>query len=1292
MKSRDTSAAGAMDFRLVEPITSVLGSRSGRIRVMVAAPNASEEPSAEPASDDSASSGSDGDIDWLLRAAARAPSRALDGGLSVGMHLLGDRFVIEGKLGQGGMGAVYIARDRERSGLVALKTLLRRDADAVYRIKQEFRSLADVLHPNLVRLYELFEDDGRWFFTMELVKGAPLLDALNHRELPERFSQLSAGIGAIHAAGKLHRDLKPSNVLLTPEGRVVILDFGLSADATLGGVGQTIGDSVSGTPDYMAPEQAAGCPAQEACDWYAFGVMLYQALCGKLPFSGRTGEVLAAKQLGAPPPPSHHDPAIDPALDELCRRLLVRDPETRAGAAEVSAVLPSHRHSEAHTLRPPTLPPAAQESELTFVGRAKELRELAQAYDDVQPGRPVVALLPGSSGFGKSKLMAHFCASVTAPPGSALVLSGRCYERESVPFKAFDGVIDALSRHLRQLDLHAAAALMPRDVQLLARLFPVLSRVTCVQASPRRDHGIADPQELRARALLALAELLGRIADRQRLVITLDDLQWMDLDSTRLLLGVLHAPEAPGVLLLASYRREEAESNPALSALLRGLQEMSIAVRTIEVGPLPEPDVQALLHASGAGLVDGQSVDELAREAQGSPFFATRLAQYRPSNAGRALTLDAVLRAQIDDQTSDGQALLRAASLSPCPVPLSLLQAVTGVASARDTLSELRQQHLLRAIEGGGDARVVPYHDRIRECLVTTTSAEARRSLHEQLALAWQERPDAEPDTLVTHWLEAGSVVQAGPAALRAARKARDGMAFDRAAARFRQALELLEPEGAERRELLIELADALAAAGNGPQAGEAYLKAAEASAHEARAKLRWQATMQVLFSRNAPDATELLLDTLPALGVPVPSAWWRMVRFGAAVVRFRLQPPERLQLKPEAERDPELLRRFDYTAAAGEGLWGGPRGYLFMYFWGETARLGKQTGEPGRGVHAACLAEIARMFMFGWHDARIGERLAQYRRQLQACTEPTVSAHALYLIANAELVSGALAAAARDFEQARRELSVLPGAHAHLALTASMMQYFTTWHLGDFDTVRRIGRDVEAGDARGNRIVLKKGRFARLRLALVDDDVPAARQHLERSNDVMAWDEPGLFEVEQLEIAVLIELYAGAPEVALKLVEQGEAVHRQNMWWPQLLVGYAHAALDTAARDPQRARGLLHKAARLARQVQARSPRAQVPMAIAIHAAIAFQRGDTQAALELLQEAETEFSGLGMLAYRDMVRRQRGLLLDGSAGEALVAEADAALRARGVVNPERFTHAHVPGFQHAAKQLPARK
>ena len=260
-------------------------------------------------------------------------------------------------LGRGGMGLVYRAFDRARNAEVVLKTIRHENPGAILRFKQEFRSLLELIHPNLVRLYELISDGRGWYIVMELVEGrdflrfvredngpegaadgrsaglattvdctvprasrgddaragaasppgplptAPPLTSRGRRRLRDALLQLARGVEAIHRAGKLHRDIKPSNVLVTDEGRVVLFDFGLVAELGQHGLAQAAGSQALGTAAYMSPEQAAGLPVGPSGDWYSVGVMLYEALTGRWPFLGSSLEVMMDKQRFDPPPP-----------------------------------------------------------------------------------------------------------------------------------------------------------------------------------------------------------------------------------------------------------------------------------------------------------------------------------------------------------------------------------------------------------------------------------------------------------------------------------------------------------------------------------------------------------------------------------------------------------------------------------------------------------------------------------------------------------------------------------------------------------------------------------------------------------------------------------------------------------------------------------------------------------------------------------------------------------------------------------------------------------------------------
>src|SRR5262245_50104793 len=273
-----------------------------------------------------------------------------------------NRYQVVKLLGHGGMGTVYEAIDHERRTRVALKTMQTVDAHRLVRFKREFRALQGLEHPNLVQLFDLVVDDGRWFFTMELTPGtsfvtyvrgshiAPLPDPdptdvdapevrparggpYDEARLRAALAQLVDGVAYLHAAGKVHRDLKPSNVLVMRTGRVVILDFGLVAEA---GAERNPESGIAGTAAYMAPEQAQGMAVGPAADWFALGVMLFEALTGTRPFYGTLLEVLQAKELGQVANANLLDRCpLD--LADLTRALLLPRPAERPSGEEIVA-------------------------------------------------------------------------------------------------------------------------------------------------------------------------------------------------------------------------------------------------------------------------------------------------------------------------------------------------------------------------------------------------------------------------------------------------------------------------------------------------------------------------------------------------------------------------------------------------------------------------------------------------------------------------------------------------------------------------------------------------------------------------------------------------------------------------------------------------------------------------------------------------------------------------------------------------------------------------------------------
>ena len=272
-------------------------------------------------------------------AASRTMSDSMFGGQPVlePGHVLGQRYEILSLLGEGGMGAVYKARDIELNRIIALKTIRREYAGnsaIIERFKQELILSTQVTHRNVIRIYDLGEADGMKFITMEYVEGVDLRTLIHERrklpaeEAVDIIQQACKALEAAHAVGVIHRDLKPQNIMRDPNGRILVMDFGLAR--TLEGDGMTQTGALVGTMEYMSPEQALGKPLDQRSDIFSLGLIFYELLTGQTPF--RADSALASlikRTQERAVPVSHHDSSISGPLDRIVNRCLERDVNLR---------------------------------------------------------------------------------------------------------------------------------------------------------------------------------------------------------------------------------------------------------------------------------------------------------------------------------------------------------------------------------------------------------------------------------------------------------------------------------------------------------------------------------------------------------------------------------------------------------------------------------------------------------------------------------------------------------------------------------------------------------------------------------------------------------------------------------------------------------------------------------------------------------------------------------------------------------------------------------------------------
>jgi Tol biopolymer transport system component len=275
-------------------------------------------------------------------------------------------YLVLGKVGEGGMGEVYRARDRKLDREVAIKVLsssLAMDPGALARFEREATSVAKLSHPNILSIFEFAQDGDTAFVVTELVDGETLRARIDAGPLPARRAvgyalQIARGIGAAHARGIVHRDLKPENVMITRDDQVKILDFGLAKAVDsgepevtrVGGLKTTAG-MVLGTFGYMAPEQVRGLAVDHRADMFAFGAVLYEMLSGERAFKGETAaDTMTAILTREPPELDASRLAISPALDRIVRRCLEKTPELRfQSATDLAFALETLSAGSSHT-------------------------------------------------------------------------------------------------------------------------------------------------------------------------------------------------------------------------------------------------------------------------------------------------------------------------------------------------------------------------------------------------------------------------------------------------------------------------------------------------------------------------------------------------------------------------------------------------------------------------------------------------------------------------------------------------------------------------------------------------------------------------------------------------------------------------------------------------------------------------------------------------------------------------------------------------------------------------------
>ncbi|MCM2374090.1 protein kinase domain-containing protein [Aporhodopirellula aestuarii] len=1292
------------------------------------------------------------------------------------------RYELRGVIGRGGMGVVYRAYDRERGDFVALKTIREIDPSSIYHFKNEFRSLAELVHPNLLPLYELESDGEHWFFTMELAEDAidfythvraikslafgmterydsappinhsaptgsdkssgsnetfldpitspvsqdtqachedtdsesrescpprttpsPLPDEIYDR-IRDAMRQLVDGVCALHDAGNLHRDLKPANVFVRANGRVVLLDFGLVAE--LASIPrsdpndekapessndpqplshQSLSGRITGTAKYMAPEQAAAGRLTTSSDWYAVGVMLFQAITGQLPFDGSRNEVLYNKQNLDAPAPSDLMPGVPDDLNSLCIDLLRRDPNDRPTGPEIAARLS------------PDKPPAeasienSHPVELPFVGRVEHLAKLRGAFEQTRQGSTAVVRVHGRSGAGKSALVQHFLDKVQFDPDT-VVLSGRCYEQESVPYKAVDNLIDALARYLMQLPAAEVRSWLPDSIAALARIFPVLQRVDLIAAADPSAANVPDLRELRRRAFHALAQLLRAISSQNNLILSIDDLQWGDVDSAYLLAELLQPANAPRMLVVLSYRSEYIVSSPCLIALDEQIGP-TLQQTELPVAELTKDETRALAeellnHASSS---NPDSIDWIIRESQGSPLFVYELVGYvaggsNLGNDSRELNLDDVLWNRIKELPEASRKLLEIISVAGQPIPACDAHAAVGsrtplIASLRN----LRGERLIRSTGPRVIDQVETFHDRIRESVVSHLPSPDRKNCHASLAKTLRESRSADTETIAVHLHKSDQYEEAAKFYASAADESARALAFDRAANLYRLSLTARAPNGEAACSLYTKYGDTLANAGRPHPSASQYLIAAELSDGATRIDLERKAAYQLCAGGHLDQGREVLGRVLGRVGMQLPNSQKKAL---ALLLWRRLKLRVRgTQYSTESAITADQKDKINVTWSASAGM-GTKNIVVSPAFQTLNLLLSLKSGDQFSIARALCWEAV--------YTAHDGVGAMRYSRKLiDQAAEIAAQLELPYINAMVELAEGACGFLTGRWHtgstRCDRASSILTerctGTSWELGQAATYMLWCMSWEGRFGEMSRRSATILEDVRDRGDLTTAANLNSYMTPLShLTAGDVDAARASLAESLAQWSRKEYNIQNMTALMGGACVHLYAGEyAQAHERMVNEWNDLKRSLILQaqvcavvlPELRIRSALGSYVHQTEDPK----LLRDAELFLRKMNRKRVPYAAAMSAPLYAALSYITGDRSRAISQLREGIELLQAQDMNLFAAATRFRYGQLLGPGNGGDHQEEAVTWMRSVGVQDPIAMITAYTPAF-----------
>ncbi|MBI2571322.1 MAG: protein kinase [Candidatus Schekmanbacteria bacterium] len=762
-------------------------------------------------------------------------------------------------LGQGGMGLVYLARDPANGRELAVKTLSALGNTGRRRLQREFRIMARLNHPGLVAVYDYGAADGAPYFVMEYVNGAnlkmfigpPAPDSASEQQRRGRIvalgRELCRILSYIHGCGVVHRDIKPGNVLVAQDGKVKLMDFGL-VHTELSSVSLTEEGGLVGTATYMSPEQITGKRVDQRSDIYALGVVLFELVTGKAPFSGPGFARTVWQHLHDEPPRVGAVVAeVSPELEQLVASCLAKDAAARPQRAESveKALAECPEHELAPTAESLELSASARLRQADFLfdpdltGREGEMQSLLDHVARLVVGTGGVVAVTGEPGVGKSRLVGELIEHLADFNVTAVV--ARCLEDVNYPFEAVHSMLTALADGAARGDLPAPQRLFGDRGAALRRVCPRLGAFDFVRAQP--DPPRLSPAQEKLRIFELLAMTLEELCASRPTVLVVEDLQWADELSHECLAHLGHTLIGSGraaLLLVLTYTEERSREARALAQWTGSLRRLTcfrqIALTCLDVAGVAEL-VRSMLGMDQPPMIFATRLHE---ETDGNPFFVQEmvksllevgllsrgpdgfwqietsdsftsdptLSHYRRIPLPQSIR-DVVQRRVMRVSEPAREILQRAAVLGP-ELDFELLLAVAECSEDElmNRLDELLDSSLLQEVSGKEEVYRFT-HAKVREVAYESLAPRRRRRAHRRAAEALVGREARDPGfraVVARHFALSGMPSEAIAWLVEAGTEAADVAAFKDAVEHFNGAFSLAVDRGEEASEALLHI------------------------------------------------------------------------------------------------------------------------------------------------------------------------------------------------------------------------------------------------------------------------------------------------------------------------------------------------------------------------------------------------------------------------------------------------------------------------------------------------------